>query len=66
MKAKYDGIFDTPRSFGNIGDIANDGYIRQEGKYFALYGPESYILNAQATLNKFKSDFLKLMSKINE
>lgn len=47
---------------GRIGDQGNDGFIKEEGKYYQIYAPEQPQDKVTDAVNKAKDDFEKLKS----
>jgi len=60
--------FEKTKTQGAIGDRKNDGYIRNQGIFYQVYGPEDVAVNltSQATaIKKMSNDFNDLQSKVN-
>lgn len=64
LKCLYADNFIMPKPQGRYGDRKNDGYIPSEGKYFAIYGPETYDLNVAYTCQKMEDDLTGLLDNI--
>lgn len=64
LKSLYTDDFIMPKPQGRHGDRKNDGYIPSEGKYFAIYGPETYDLNISYTCQKMEQDLTGLLENI--
>lgn len=62
---KYPG-YKPVKAWGTWGDGGNDGYIKDEGHYFQMYGPEVNSVSSQSPhkiVNKAITDFHKLQEK---
>lgn len=57
MKERFPG-FQKVKPYGKIGDKKNDGFIEEEGKFYALYGPEDITkdVTTRYASTKAKSD----------
>ncbi|TLF25676.1 MAG: hypothetical protein FCO83_02390 [Spiroplasma sp. WSS] len=66
LKAKYGSDFVLPWKYGSHGDYKNDGYVKSDGTYFAIYGPEKADLNVNSVNKKIESDLKGLIEKIKE
>ncbi len=66
MKNLYKDDFIMPKPQGQYGDKKNDGYIPSKGKYFAVYGPDTWDLNIKYTIQKLESDLNGLLENIKK
>jgi hypothetical protein len=57
--------FRSIKPWGNIGDIKNDGYIKNKGKFYQVYAPEDIWKSYTDAVNKLKTDFAGLKSHWN-
>lgn len=55
MELRYPGDFMRIRTWGNIGDKKNDGFLASEKTVFAVYSP--YDISGSKTINKMENDF---------
>lgn len=66
MKNKYKEQFVMPKPQGRYGDRKNDGYIPSKCEYFAVYGPDTYDLNINYTIDKMETDLTGLIENIKK
>jgi hypothetical protein len=64
MKEKYDNFMPTKPN-GPLGDHGCDGYLRNCGMYYQVYGPEEPKKSVKNACRKIKEDFRKLNKYIN-
>ena len=57
--------FRSIKSWGNIGDRKNDGYIKTKGVFYQVYAPENIRKSYTDAINKLKTDFDGLKSHWN-
>ena len=57
--------FRSIKSWGNIGDRKNDGYIKTKGVFYQVYAPEDIRKSYTDAVNKLKTDFDGLKSHWN-
>lgn len=66
MKSTFHDKFIMPKPQGRYGDRKNDGYIPEKGEYFAVYGPDTYDLNINYTIQKIETDLTGLINNIQK
>ena len=63
MLKKFPGHFQRVRPYGNKGDGGNDGFMKEDGKYFQSYAPLKVNEDKEKeAIQKFRDDFQKLLS----
>lgn len=53
-------------AYGNVGDRKNDGFIKESGIFFQVYGPEENTPNQKNAIFKMKKDFKELIKICSE
>lgn len=59
MEKRYEN-FQKIKPYGKEGDGGNDGYIKELGRYFQVYAPNTPKIKEAEAARKFVKDFLKL------
>lgn len=68
VMVKNNKCFEQVKPYGNIGDRKNDGFIKNEGKYYQVYAPESIGKNnitINDAISKMNNDFQGLYKAWN-
>lgn len=65
MKNRHGENFCIVKPYGNIGDMKNDGFLRDSNIYFQVYGPEDITKSIEYAISKIKEDANGLIAKWN-